>query len=293
LLERYIFNMKVYNSDPYLYHPRHFFGAMIHDITASRELAWRLFLRDLRARYRQSLLGYFWVIFPPLALTISFLMMQKSNLLNVGDLPYPYAVYALVGMLFWQTLSDAIYSPVKNLNQPKSMLAKLSFPRESLIISGMLEVAFTFSVRLLILLVLSLFFEIGGSVELASLLARCALVLVAFFGILLSGTMIGLLLTPFSILFHDFTQGLPMFISFLLICTPVAYSVKASDTYLGMINYYNPFTYLINFGREALLGGNVPWQPFFLVSMVSFLLLLMGWIVFRISLPHLIARIGS
>lgn len=275
----------IYNAQPALARPVQFARGMWADLLAARELAWRLFLRDLKAKYRQSILGYFWVLFPPLALTGSFLLMQKSFLLNVGVMPVPYAIYALTGMVFWQTFADAVTTPLRIVSSSKSMLVKLNFPRESLILAGMLEVGFTFLVRVAILAVcLAIFGILPPSAILALPLA--------FLGVLLAGTMIGVLLTPAGVLFQDFSQGLPLILSFALICTPVAYAHKG-NTLMGLLNTFNPATYLIDFGRGTLLATGLPWGPFTLIVGATLLLLGMGWVLYRISLPHLIARIGS
>jgi lipopolysaccharide transport system permease protein len=281
--------MIIRSSTPALKQPRQFFAQLLADLLASRELAIRLFLRDLKAKYRQSFLGYFWLIFPPLALTGSFVLMQKSNLLTTGaDLEVPYALFALAGMLFWQGFSDAVTMPIRIVAQSKSMLVKLNFPREALILAAMLEVSFTFSIRLIIFLGFGLLLGLKFSV------ALCFLPLI-FLGLLVVGTGIGVLLTPASLLFSDFAQGLPLLMSFGLICTPVAY-IAQPDTLLGTINQWNPLVPLIGLGRATLL--NTPLDPTFAllalcISLTGGAILLFGWVLYRLSLPHIIARIGS
>lgn len=277
--------MKVYNAQPYLRQPRQFLRSLFGDLWAARELAWRLFLRDLRARYRQSILGYFWVVFPPLALTGSFLLMQKSKLLDAGETPVPYALYALAGMLFWQTFTDAVNAPVKIVSQSKSMLVKLHFPRESLILAGMLEASFTFGVRLLLFFGCMLWLGYGGVSQLWALP-------LAYLLTLLMGTMLGVLLTPASILFQDFSQGLPIVLSFLLICTPVAY-MSQPDTLLGVVNAWNPLSALIELGRGSVLDLPIDWWPNLWIALCLPAGLAAGWLFYRLSLPHIIARIGS
>lgn len=274
-----------YNAEPELKQPKALAQRMLRELLASRELAWRLFLRDLKARYRQSLLGYFWVVFPPLALTGSFFLMQQSKLLDVGKLPVPYVLYALTGMLFWQAFSDAVMSPIRIVSQAKTMLVKLHFPRESLILAAMLEVSFTFLIRILIFLPCLLFMGFWPQLN-------WLLILPVFFATLGTGTALGVALTPPSLLFEDFSQGLPLLISFLLICTPVAY-IPQSGTLMATINQWNPLTYLIEAGRGSFLDLNFSWPGLTLVSTAAIGILLLGWILYQLALPHIIARIGS
>ena len=84
----------VYTPESPLRQPTRFVREMIADLLASRELAWRLFIRDLSAQYRNSLLGYFWVFVPPLMASLPFIYLNSAGVLRMGDTPIPYAAYA-------------------------------------------------------------------------------------------------------------------------------------------------------------------------------------------------------
>jgi lipopolysaccharide transport system permease protein len=281
--------MVTHSSAPALTRPKQFLLQLMRDLVASRELATRLFLRDFRAKYRQSFLGYFWLIFPPLALTGSFVLMQRSNLLTAGtSSDVPYALFALAGMLFWQCFSDAITVPIRLVGQSKSMLVKLNFPREALVLAAMLEVSFTFLVRLAIFLIFGLCMGLTFS-------ATTLLLPLVFMGLLIVGTGLGVVLTPGSLLFSDFSQGLPLLMSFALICTPVAY-VAQPGTLLGTINSWNPIAPIIGLGRDILLNAPITSGQLLvplIVAIAGLLTLFFGWIFYRLSIPHIIARIGS
>ena len=72
--------------------------AMGRDFLSARELAWRLFRRDFKARYQQSLLGIAWAVVLPMATVGLFLAMKRSSVINIGRLEVPYPLYALVGL---------------------------------------------------------------------------------------------------------------------------------------------------------------------------------------------------
>lgn len=274
------------DNSPELANPRKLGKEMLKDLLNSRELAWRLFLRDFKARYRQSLLGYFWVLFPPLALTFSFLLLQKANLLNVGEMTVPYPIYALTGMVFWQTFTEALMAPIRIMSESKSMLIKLNFPRESLILSGLLQVSFTFSVRILILIPCLI---LTSTLDYGSL----PLLPIAYLGTVLLGTMFGVLLSPISVLYQDIAQGLPLLLSLLLIMTPVAYLPK-TEGIMGWLNLYNPAASMVLFGRDTLLQVDGPPLIGVAITLIGTLLFLfLGWVLYRISIPHLISRIGA
>jgi hypothetical protein len=108
---------------------------MVADLCASRELAWRLLVRDISALYRQTLGGYFWALFPPLVASGTFIVLNSSGIVNVEGLEVPYAVYVLLGTILWQVLVESILEPLKAVIESKPILARIDFPKEALILA--------------------------------------------------------------------------------------------------------------------------------------------------------------
>ncbi len=279
-----------YDSVPALRHPVRLARTMLADLRASRELGWRLFLRDLKARYRASILGYLWVLLPPLVVTATFLLLQKARIMNPGELPVPYPLYILAGTTFWQLFADAAQAPMRIANQSKGMLVKINFPREALVLAAALECLFTFAIRMAILYACLPLFDLpSGSFDAGLLAAPLAAA-----GLLIAGLALGVLLTPFGILFQDFSQGVPLALSLWLIATPVAYVGDSTRGFLATVNRYNPLSSLVDWPRSLVLPLESDAQLACLgITGGTFLLGLLAWALFRISLPHLIARIGS
>src|SRR5688572_9621685 len=96
--------VRVYSPESALRRPIHLLRDMFRDLSASRELAWRLFVRDTSARYRQSLLGYVWALLPPIFATITFVLLNQNGILQTSETPVPYPAYVLIGTLLWQVL---------------------------------------------------------------------------------------------------------------------------------------------------------------------------------------------
>ncbi|MCH6256971.1 ABC transporter permease [Puniceicoccaceae bacterium K14] len=279
-----------YDSTPALRHPLRLLYSMWTDLLASRDLAWRLFIRDLKARHRASILGYLWILLPPLAITGTFLLLQKAKVMNVGELPVPYPLYVITGTTFWQLFADAVQSPLKIVNQSKSMLVKINFPREALILTAAMETLFTFAVRISILAICLLLFHTHPS----TLNSNLILLPIAITGILIVGLSIGVLLTPFGVLFQDFSQGIPLALSAWLIATPIAYPASQASGLLSQINQYNPLSSLIDWPRSLILSIDSSSQFFCItITAISIALATIAWGLFRIALPHVISRIGS
>lgn len=276
----------VYTPESPLRNPRKLFREMFRDLWASRELAWRLFVRDTSARYRQSMLGYVWAFLPPIVATFTFVLLNRSGVLSTAPTPIPYPAFVMVGTLLWQVFADAVNSPIKTVNAAKSMLVKINFPREAILLSGLYEVIFNFVIRLVLLFVVLGYYRI-----LPAPTAPLAIAGVA--AILCLGFMIGLLLTPVGLLYSDIGQALAMVLGFWMLFTPVVYSPPASGT-LARLTRINPVSPLVVVTRDWLtLGATSQFLPAVTVFIVTLALLFAGWIIYRLAMPILVERMGG
>lgn len=279
-------NETVYTPDSQLRNPKLFFRAMWQDLLASRELAWRLFVRNVSARFRQSMLGYLWAFLPPIITTITFVFLKSQKILGVGDTVIPYPVYVMIGTLLWQGFVDALNSPLRLVNSSKSLLAKINFPRESLLLAGLYEVLFNFIIRLILLIVVFIWFRIQIPIT-AALAPFGILALMAL------GLMIGILLTPLGFLFQDIGRGTTVIVSFWFFVTPVVYPPPTTWP-ASLISYINPVSPLLITTRELLTTGKIVLPEIFtLVAGSTFFLMFAGWVIYRVAMRHLIERIGA
>ena len=280
------YRVTVYTPESPLRHPSKFARDMISDLWSSRELAWRLFIRDLRAQYRTSLLGYVWVFLPPLVASLPFVYLNSAGVIRIGNIPIPYAAYAMVSAIIWQTFVDALNSPLRTVNAARAMLTRINFPREAILLSGLMQVGFTFVVRLALVIGVFAAFALKPP-------ATSPLFLVGMISIALTGFTIGLVLTPLGVLYGDVQHSLPIASTFLMLITPVLYPVPSSG--LGAtVASLNPLTPLITTTRDWLTtGAAVQHIAFLVVSGVTVTLLLLAWVLYRLALPHVVARLGN
>ena len=106
------------------------------------------------------MLGYVWAFLPPIAGTFTFVLLNRSGVLVTGDSPLPYPAFVMIGTLLWQVFADAINSPIRTVTAAKTMLSKINFPREAILLSGVLEVLFNFLIRLVLLAAVFVYFKI-------------------------------------------------------------------------------------------------------------------------------------
>lgn len=276
----------IYSPDSRMRNPIGLFKEMLSSIKASRELAWRLTLRDISAQYRQSLLGYFWAFIPPLASTLVFVFLNDQGVIVTDDTTIPYAAYVLIGMVLWQTFVESVNAPLKVVTASKSTLAKINFPYEALIFSAIGQVLFGFAIKIIIIMGVFIAFQVPITWGLP-------LSLLVVLGLILLGISIGALITPMAVLFNDVSFGLMSGLTLWFFVTPVVYSTP--NTYpISLLSTVNPVSPLLIAARDlATTGTTTNLLPLSIVLVATISSLLLIWVVFRVSIPILIERMSS
>jgi lipopolysaccharide transport system permease protein len=276
----------VYVPESPVRNPVRLLRQMFGDLLDSVELGWRLFVRDTSAQYRQSILGYFWAVFPPLVASLPFVFLNSQGVVSMGETKIPYAAYAMIGTIIWQVFVDALGSPLKTVSAAKSMLTRINFPREALLLAGLGMVIFNFLIRFVLLIGVFAWFKIVPP-------PSALLFPVGVIALTMVGFMIGVLLTPLGMLYNDIQQTIPVAATFVMFLTPVLYPQPGSGL-AGVIAAWNPLTPLVMTTRDWLtVGTSSHLVSFSIVSVSAGFLLFLGWAIYRIALPHVISRIGN
>jgi len=276
----------IYTPESQMRSPAKLAKDMWLDLVDCRELAWRLFVRDVSARYRQSILGIFWSFLPALLSGLVFIILHAKNVVNFGKVDIPYPVFAIIGTTLWQIFSESIHAPLKAVQNGKTMLAKINFPREALIVSALYEVLFSAAIKLVIILAVIILFKIPFTFGmLLSLPAVMALVLL--------GMALGLFLTPIGMLYNDVGSALGVFIQFCFFVTPVVYPPPQSFPY-SLIAMLNPVSPLLTGARDLMTKGALSdATPFIFVCVWSIVGLLVSWMAYRVTMPVIIERMSA
>jgi lipopolysaccharide transport system permease protein len=257
------------------------------DLWASRELAWRLLVRDLSAKYRQSLLGYAWAFLPPLMLALSFTLAGQAGIINARSGDVPYTLFTLVGTVLWQTFSEAIHAPIRAVNEAKSLLARIRFPYESLVFAKLGEVVFNLTVRLGLVAV----FMAAYGVDLSFWILLAPLAMGA---LILLGLAIGMFAAPLAGIYDDVGFAITLILSVWFFFTPIMYDQAAPGSIVSLINTANPVSHLLIAARSFLLLGEPPAAAGpLVVTAVTLPLLVLSWLAFRTSLVFAVERVSS
>lgn len=276
----------IYSPESSLASPTKMLRHMFRDLAAGRELAFRLAVRDIKAQYRQAFLGILWAFILPLANTVTWLFLSKSGIVKVSDTGLPYPVYVFTGTMLWAIFMDALNAPMQQVNNSKSMLSKLNFPREALIVSGIYQTLFNASIKLALMLAALLLMGIQpGWGLLLFPLGVLSLVLV--------GSAVGMLITPVGLLYSDIGRALPLLMQFFMYLTPVVFPMPKEGIAASLFQL-NPLTPLILTCREWLTGQDPSMlSSFLVVNALAACLLLLVWAVYRLAMPILIERMGG
>lgn len=261
-------------------------NSIIRDFPQSRALAWRLLVRDTKAMYRQSLLGYVWLVLPPLATVFVWVFLNNQKLVTIetGDVPYP--VFVLTGTVLWTAFNSSVMAMQGIMSQAQSMLSKINFPHEALILSAFGKTLLNSVVPALVLIPALLLY--GISIEPSMLLFP-----LGFLIIMLLGCAIGLIFVPIGALYGDVGRAIQLGLRFGFFVTPVIYAMPESGLSRTLL-LWNPVTAPLVTSRSWLIGGESPLvMETMVVFVISLLLLGMATIMFKVAMPHLIERLNS
>lgn len=276
----------VYTPESLLARPGKLLVEMVRDLARSRELAWRLAVRDIQGQYRQALLGLFWAFLSPLVTSVTWIFLRRSGVVTVADTGLPYPVYVFSGTILWSILVEALNMPLAQTSAATRMLAKLDFPREAIVVSGLYQVLFNSAIKVVLLT--------GGLLVLG--VRPGAAVLLFPLGVLslvLVGVAIGLFLTPVGMLYTDVRRAVPLVMGLGLYLTPVVFPLPAGG-WTRAVYELNPFSPLIQTARAWLTGTAPETLAYFAtVNAAAFALLLLSWVGYRLAMPILIERLSA
>ncbi len=248
------------------------------DLWRYRELFYILSWRDIKVRYKQTVIGAAWGIIKPLLTTIVFYVVFKK----VANLPYtgkaPYILMIFAGMLPWQFFSNALSEASGSLIGNANLLTKVYFPRmiipASSVITSLVDFAITFGLMLLMML----FYHFMPGWQIVFLPIFILLAFLCAFGV-------GLFLTTLNVKYRDFRYIMPFIIQFGLYITPVGYSTEALVSKipenLQWLFYLNPMVGVIDGFRFCLLGDNMQWTTLLSSVFISLFFLMLGIWYFR------------
>lgn len=260
---------------------------ILKDLPVANALGYRLAMRNIKAKYRQSILGLFWAVLPPVATSVIWIFLNSAKIVKMQSPDLPYPVFVFCGTIIWQVFASSVLGILQSVSQNQSLLVKINFTRESVFISAFYEILFN---AIITFVIVTIFIISFGMVPDWKIILYFPVLLVLIF----AGMTFGLFLLPISILYKDIQMGLPVVLQILMYLSPVVY-VSGDMLGLGAITEYNPLTFLINILRGSLTGGSIEnyWLAFGIIASAVSVLMLIGMVIQKVTLEILVERMGS
>jgi lipopolysaccharide transport system permease protein len=244
------------------------------DLWRYRELFYILSWRDIKVRYKQTVIGAAWAILRPLLTMLVFTFIFGRVAGMQKDTTVPYALVVLSAMLPWQFFSTALSEASNSLISNTNLVSKVYFPRLIIPASSVITSFVDFAISFCLLAVMMIFYRFAPSWQICWLPVFIILSFLASFGV-------GLYLTAVNVKYRDFRYIVPFIVQFGLFVSPVGYSIARVPEKWRLLYCLNPMAGIINGFRWSIVGEPMYWPGFWVSVTVTFLFMVLGVWYFR------------
>jgi lipopolysaccharide transport system permease protein len=269
----------------FLIRPTRGLGALnLRDLWVYRELIFFLTWRDVKVRYKQTLLGASWAILQPVLQMVVFTLIF-SRVANLTSNGIPYPIFNFAALLPWRLFAKALNDAGRSLVSNRNMVTKVYFPRLVIPLSSVLGGVVDFGFAFLVLIALIIYYHLTPgsgyvfqySPALLTLPLFLLLALITAFGV-------SLWLSALNVLYRDVGYVLPFLTELWFFITPVVYSSTEIPEQFRLLYALNPMTGVVEAFRWALFGVQAQDAPGLMVgvsALVALVILLSGLFYFR------------
>ncbi|MCJ7805518.1 ABC transporter permease [Patescibacteria group bacterium] len=245
------------------------------EIWESRDLFYFLTWRDIKIRYKQTILGVLWIIIQPLVSMVIFTLVF-GNFAKIPSDNIPFPIFVFIGLLFWNFFSAALSSSANSLISNENILKKVYFPRLMAPVSSTFAHIVDLIPTLIILLGLLVYYNVRLTPQMMFFLP------VLLFILLVWALGIGMFLAPINAKFRDIRYILPFFIQLGFFVTPVVYPTSFFGGSLRFFRVINPVAEAIEVSRSGFFGTRpMDWFIFGLSTLFVLVTFLIGLYYFR------------
>ena len=221
------------------------------ELWSYRELLWALVLRDIKVRYRQTVLGVLWAILQPIV-TMLVLWIIFGRLARVPSDGHPYPLFVFAALLPWLLFSVSVTNSTNSLIGSANLITKVYFPRLLIPLSPLGAGVVDFSISFVVLLLLAAAY--GSAPSLSTLLTIPLL-----FGLTVLIVGLGTLLSALTAVYRDFRLVVPFVLQIWFFATPIIYPANLIPSSFRWAIFINPMAGFAEGFRSALFGGAVNW----------------------------------
>lgn len=247
----------------------------LKEIWQYRDLLYILIMRNIKVRYKQTIVGFAGAIISPFFSMVIFTVIF-GKLAKIPSDNIPYAIFVYSGLLYWTYFSTAISGASASFVSDASIIQKVYFPRLILPLSTSITPMIDFGIAFVILCLLIVYYHFTPA--LLGFLLIPVLLLITF----CTATGIGLIAASLNVKYRDVSSALSFFVQILLYATPIIYPVSIIPQQWQWLIYINPIAGVVTSARNSMLRtASVDWKILLLSLGVSLVLLFIGIIYFR------------
>jgi ABC-type polysaccharide/polyol phosphate export permease len=254
------------------------------ELVRYRHLWWSLTWRDLRVRYKQSLLGIAWAVLIPLTTTLvfTFVFGRAVGVLDRMDIQMPYVLFAYIGLVPWTFFSASLNGCVNSLVANRNLVTKVYFPREVFPLAAIGSSFIDFCIAGTVLTGLLLYFHVADPAWSYHVPATLVWLPVVVCVQLAFTAGLGMLLAMANLFFRDVRQIFAVAINLWMFLTCVVYPLPTDGSRLAWIVAVNPMTPIIEAYRDCIIHGQAPFTArFAFAALTSIVAFGIGWWWFR------------
>jgi lipopolysaccharide transport system permease protein len=245
----------------------------LREIWAHRELLYLLVWRDLKVRYKQTVLGATWVILQPLLMTLVFaVFLGKIARVSSGGVPYVLFLYS--GLVPWTFFSNAVSSSSHSLIASAHMITKVYFPRSIVPAAAVLVRLSDFIIASFILIILMLYYR--QPLHWAFLLAPLLIL-----NLTLLASALGMWFSALNVKYRDIGTALPVVLQLWMFASPIVYPSSLVPQHWKWVYDLNPLTGIIEGFRASLLGQDLNMSSLVASGVITLALLVNSMYAFR------------
>jgi lipopolysaccharide transport system permease protein len=245
----------------------------LSELWSYRELLYFLTLRDIKVRYKQTLMGVAWVIIQPLTTMLIFtLVFNRFVRLDAGSLPYP--LFALSGLLLWLFFANAVTNSTHSLISNANLITKVYFPRMFIPAASVAAGVVDLLVAFLLLIVMVFYYGITLTSNLLLLPLFILMMTLLALGV-------GLLSAALTVKYRDLRHALPFIIQLWMFASPVIYPASIVPTGWKWLLTINPAAGIIEGFRASLAGDAFNWKQVGISAVITSVLVVCSVYVFR------------
>jgi lipopolysaccharide transport system permease protein len=239
-----------------------------------RDLLWLWTAREVRVRYKQSLLGAAWAILQPLALTVVFSLVF-SKLIRVDTAGVPYPIFAYVALVPWTFFATSLSFGVPSLVNNINLVTKIYFPREVLPLANIGAALLDFALAFLVFVGMLVVYRVWPGIHALWVVPLLCIQIVLTVAVTLIGSAV-------IVFFRDMRFVIPLLTQVWMYATPILYPADLVPEPYRPYYFLNPMAGIIDGYRRVLVMGQPPQVSALLLSTaVSVVLLVLGYVLFK------------